>query len=790
VPRFVAGTPAAPVAIDAIDAPARSLAMASVARRERVHVEGMVWRGMTGSEERAHATRGRGAAPEMWGGVECTVNRVGDRYLDQLERCGHAQRGDDVERIAALGVHAVRYPVLWERVAPNGLEDAAWAWPDARLRRLGECGVEPIVGLVHHGSGPPGTSLLDDGFPEALARYARAVAERYPWVRRWTPINEPLTTARFSALYGHWYPHRRDDRAFVRALLNQCRGIALAMREIRRVRPDAQLVQTEDLGVVHAMPALAEQAAFENERRWLTFDLLCGRVDRHHPLWRYLRDSGADVAAALDRLRDERCPPDVVGLNYYLTSERFLDDRLDRYPPALHGGNGRCAYVDVEAVRVREAPIGGAAGALRSAWARYGLPLAITEAHLGCTREQQLRWLHEVWTSALAVRDEGADVRAVTAWSLFGAFDWHTLVTRDDGVYEPGAFDVRAPRPRPTALAAMVRDLAARGAHEHPVLAESGWWRRDERLLYPPVVLCGEREAWTPTAVAAGPPLLVVGGAGRLGSALARACEQRHLACRVVRRDELDAADADAVACALDALSPWAVVNAAGFARVDDAEHEPGACERDTAVAAATLADACARRGLPMLTFSSDLVFDGGKSAPYVESDAPRPLGVHGRCMAAAERAALERLSAALVVRTAACFGPSDARGFVADVLAALDGGQPLDAADDLVVSPTYLPDLANAALDLLIDGERGVWHLANAGAVSWAELARRVARAAGHDPALVDALVRARPARELPFVAPRPRWSALGSERGTLLPSLDDALARFAAALPARAFV
>ena len=727
---------------------------------------------------------------EMWAGIECTVNRVGDGYLDQLERCGHAARLEDVDLIAALGVRAVRYPVLWERVAPAGPDGACWAWSDPRLARLRERGVEPIVGLVHHGSGPRHTSLVDDGFPEALARYARAAAERYPWVRRWTPVNEPLTTARFSALYGHWYPHARDDRAFARALVNQVRGIALAMREIRRVRPDAELVQTEDLGVVHATPPLAYQADFENERRWLTFDLLCGRVDAAHPLYRWLRGAGI-AASELDRLRDEACPPALLGVNYYLTSERFLDDRLERYPASAHGGNGRHAYADVEAVRAREEGITGAGGVLRAAWARYGLPLAVTEAHLGCTREQQLRWLHEVWTSAGAARAEGVDVRAVTAWSIFGAFDWHNLVTRADGVYEPGAYDVRGPRPRPTAIAAMVRDLARRGRHDHPVLAESGWWRREGRLLHPPAVLRGECEAWEAADDAgdgpsAAPPILVTGAGGRLGTAFVRACAARHLACRGLRREQLDVADADAVSRVLDAVRPWAVVNAAGYARVDDAEREMDACYRDNVAGAATLADACAQRGIALLGFSSDQVFDGAGDGPYVEHDEPRPLGVHGRSMAAAERCVLHRLPGALVVRTAGCFGPSDASGTVAALVAALESGRPFPAPDDIVVSPTYLPDLANAALDLLVDGERGVWHLTNAGALSWAAFARRVAEAAGLDATLVEG----RPAAELELVAPRPRRSVLASERGSLLPTLDDAIARWAAARPSCAWV
>ncbi|HEX5581162.1 MAG TPA: family 1 glycosylhydrolase, partial [Gemmatimonadaceae bacterium] len=341
--------------------------------------------------------RAPGSLPalEVWGGVECTINRVGEVYHDQLERSGHSRRDDDLDRIAELGIAALRYPLLWEDVAPHGLETASWQRPDARLARLRALGVEPIVGLMHHGSGPRATSLVDPDLPRALERYARAAAERYPWVVRWTPINEPLTTARFSTIYGHWYPHARCDRLFARAIVGQCRAIALAMRAIRAVNPGAQLVQTEDLGLIRSTPLLRHQADFENERRWLTFDLLAGRVDDAHPMWHFL--VGAGVAREeLDALRAEPCPPDVVGINHYVTSDRFLDDRLERYPPFTHGGNAHQAYADVEAARVCADGVSGAAGALAAAWERYGLPLAITEAHLGCTREQQLRWLHEV----------------------------------------------------------------------------------------------------------------------------------------------------------------------------------------------------------------------------------------------------------------------------------------------------------------------------------------------------------------------------------------------------------
>ena len=102
-------------------------------------------------------------------------------------------------------------------------------------------------------------------FPERFARYARSFAERYPDTESYAPINEPLTTARFSGLYGVWYPHARDARTFARILLAQCRGVALAMREVRAVNPAAELVLNDDLGRAHSTARLAYQAEFENE---------------------------------------------------------------------------------------------------------------------------------------------------------------------------------------------------------------------------------------------------------------------------------------------------------------------------------------------------------------------------------------------------------------------------------------------------------------------------------------------------------------------------------------------
>ena len=134
----------------------------------------------------------------------------------------------------------------------------------------------------------------------------------------------------------------------------------------------------------------------------------------------------------------------------------------------------------------------------------------------------------------------------------------------------------------------------------------------------------------------------------------------------------------------------------------------------------------------------------------------------------------------ALVVRTSAFFGPSDPYNFATQALERLRADRRFVADAETTVSPTYVPDLVHATLDLLVDGESGLWHLANDGAVTWFEFARRAAAAAGADERLVEPA----PAQSLP--APRPRYSVLGSERALLLPPLDDALERYGAAVAA----
>jgi dTDP-4-dehydrorhamnose reductase len=275
---------------------------------------------------------------DIWGGIECTYNRVNDTYMDQLDRAGHYTRNDDLERIAALGIKMLRYPIIWEKHAPQKDTLIDWTFSEQRINELKKLKVEPIAGLVHHGSGPSYASFFDGSFEEGLAKFASQVAAKFPFINYYTPVNEPLTTARFCGLYGHWYPHGKSDKEFYQVLISECKATVLAMQQIRKINPAAKLVQTEDLGKTHSTELLKPQQNFENKRRWLSFDLISGRVTHQHGLYDYLLSCGV-TKEQLRFFEENPCPPDILGINHYVTSERYIDENIDNYPEHTWGGN-------------------------------------------------------------------------------------------------------------------------------------------------------------------------------------------------------------------------------------------------------------------------------------------------------------------------------------------------------------------------------------------------------------------------------------------------------------------
>ncbi|HEY0059268.1 MAG TPA: dTDP-4-dehydrorhamnose reductase [Flavisolibacter sp.] len=713
---------------------------------------------------------------EIWGGIECTINRVRDKYFDQLEYSGHYNRESDLDLVASLGITMLRYPVLWEKHQQERERAIDWTFAERSLKRLRELNVTPIAGLVHHGSGPNYVNFYDGSFENGLAQYARQVAEKFPWLEYYTPVNEPLTTARFCGLYGHWYPHKSSKYDFFKILLSECKATVMAMKAIREINPQAKLIQTDDLGKCHSTPVLQYQADLENERRWLSYELLCGKLTPEKFMWNYMLEAGIEEDE-LNYFLQNNCTPHVCGFNYYLTSERYLDHDKKKYPKEFHGGNEKHKYADIHTVLVNLDTESGPYTLLKEAWERLGLPMAITECHLHSVREEQMRWFHEMWKTLNRLKSEGVDIKAITAWALFGLYGWNKLCTKPYGDYEPGAFNLSSGTARPTALARYIQELTSKQDCLHPVLHADGWWKRSDRTTYLPAKVVNiSRRKPAPACQ----PLLIIGKTGTLGTAFSKICTKRHIHQHTLSRSDLNITNKDQVAQVIKDLKPWAIINTAGYVRVDEAEGDVENCFSSNSHGPSLLAEACARSRIKFLTFSTDLVFDGRKQRPYTESDPVSPLNVYGQSKADAEAKILDISPEALIVRTSSFFGPWDEHNFATTTLKRLKEQQEVLAANDLFMSPTYVPDLVNECLDIMLDDESGIVHIANKGVTSWAQFATKIAVMAGYDRDLVKGV----PAAELGMGARRPIYSALKSEKGITLPTINDALERYMEAI------
>ena len=670
---------------------------------------------------------------------------LGDAWFDQTPRTGHEHRISDLDLFAGLGITSLRYPAVWERISPDDPQVRDFRWTDERLPRMRELGLNPILTLCHHGSGPHYTSLIDDSFAPGLALHAAAVAERYPWVRDYTPVNEPLTTARFSALYGYWYPHTQDEGLFWTALLNEIDATRLSMRAIRAVNPQARLIATDDLGFCHATPPLQCEADFQNERRWIGWDLLCGTVVPGHALWDRLAAFG--LADRLRVIADDPCPPDVIGVNHYLASERLLDHRVELHPNRAVadrelGDCGGVSYVDVDAIRNLRAPMVGLPGLLRQAWERYSIPVAVTEVHNGASREEQVRWFVRVWDGVVQLRREGIDVPAVTAWSLLGSHDWNRMVTRFVGHYEVGVFDVRSGTPRPTMLVPVLKDLAQGRRPRAVGLQAPGWWERPNRFL-DAGPSGAEYDLGRGAVVPQGAcPLLIVGAESPLTRLLVGFCEARALHYRRVSR---------ANEALIRALSPWAVVDGRDWAGVcEDIDALVRTGQHQGFAPPEGLVRACAAVGVPCAVFTA--------STDFEEID-ERLLRLGGPRF--------------LLVGAERMFMPWERARFANTALDRLDLGLPVEVNPRERWDETYGPDVVDAVLDALMDGVAGPLAVIPHERWSVADFVRAVAEVAEAESRLV--FERPRPTIRYEAAPPEARWNFARA-----LPPLETTVERF----------
>jgi dTDP-4-dehydrorhamnose reductase len=252
--------------------------------------------------------------------------------------------------------------------------------------------------------------------------------------------------------------------------------------------------------------------------------------------------------------------------------------------------------------------------------------------------------------------------------------------------------------------------------------------------------------------------LLVTGHRGQLGTELMGLCEARGLDAVGFDIDTVDVTDRAAVAAAVAAARPEAVIHCAAWTAVDACESDPAKAFRANADAVRWVAEACGTAGAHLAHVSTDYVFDGTKPSPYVETDAPNPRSVYGTSKLAGEAEAL-KLPAAAVARTSWVCGAAG-NNMVKTVHRLARERDSLAFVSDQVGHPTFTSDLAPALLRLATDRRSGIFHVTNQRAVSWYEFVREIVRLMGKDPAMVKPITTAE--LEPPRPAPRPANSVL----------------------------
>jgi beta-glucosidase/6-phospho-beta-glucosidase/beta-galactosidase len=362
-------------------------------------------------------------------GIEDTfiaqTDRAGERVLDEYALTHHYQYWQaDLDRVASLGVRAMRYGIPWYKVEPQpGKFD--WSWTDRVLNYAAEKGIAVIADLMHYGT--PlwlENQFLNSAYPQRVADYEAEFARRYRTiVSHYTPLNEPLITMDFCGERGLWPPYLRGSDGAVKILRQITRGIVLSAEAIRQADPNARIYHVEAAGeYIPESDAARPTCEFLTARARLATDLITGKVNDTHPLTGWLLENGypeSDLAWH----RERPLHIDVIGDNY---------------------------YPDISVHRVRsyqgqygaESIWGGGEGLIRSVCdfaARYGRPVFISETSMNGTLAQRGQWLAESIQAVSVIRAQQVPLVGYTWWPMFDLIDW---VYRD-GVHPIEGFIAR-----------------------------------------------------------------------------------------------------------------------------------------------------------------------------------------------------------------------------------------------------------------------------------------------------------------------------------------------------------
>jgi beta-glucosidase len=394
----------------------------------------------------------------------------GKTRIDELEKCQFYKHWKtDFQLVQDLGVEVLRYgPSIHTTFL--GPDKYDWSFADETFSDLKRRDIVPIVDLCHFGAPDFIGNFQNPDFAALFQRYARAFAERYPWIQLYTPVNEMYICATFSARYGWWNEQLSSDRGFVTALKHLVKANVLAMQAILEIRPDAIFIQSESSEYFHAAsPAAIGPAELMNSERFLSLDLNYGRrVDSE--MFRYLLDNGMTEEEYDFFLCHRMKPHCIMGNDYYVTNEHHV---------AADGSTSAAGEIF------------GYNEITRQYYQRYRLPVMHTETNLrqGPNGDEAVRWLKKEWANVLRVRNDGIPIVGFTWYSLTDQVDWDTALRENNGTVDPlGLFDLdRNPRPvgqaykqliadwrevLPTQSVCLVVPVVKRGDHDRPAIGE------------------------------------------------------------------------------------------------------------------------------------------------------------------------------------------------------------------------------------------------------------------------------------------------------------------------------